>query len=193
MAYFDNAKIGDRVWDFKLGFGQIKSITNTKLFEVVFTDYEDYVYNYYDRNGRVNGDNKYNQVLFWDEIKFTIPEPPKREYEFKSFKNKYVLDSLHNNYFIASTGKASNNINLGLYRHTKEQAKVSLERIKKANRLEMLVYDIQEEVGGTCFVYKQFDGWNYDSTINHNPGMVKMYKETAIKVCEILNNGEYEL
>jgi len=187
MAYFDDVKIGDKVYDLVYGWGKIHTIEDD-LFWVEFNIGIETTYSF-------DGKNMYrdniNQTLFWDEIQFTIPEPPKKEYKFKSFKGQYALDipeALEN-----VKGNFSITFNIGLYRHTKEQVEASLERNKKANRLEMLVYDIQEEVGGDYYVYRKGNKWEYNNGSSYYPEVVLMYKETAKRVCEILNNGEYKL
>lgn len=87
----------------------------------------------------------------------------------------------------------------GRCRKTEEGAKLSLARNKRANRLEALV----EQCGGI----KEFsDGdynyhicsiegeWEYFATLDtYEPEKVYMTKQTAIKVCKILNAGEYKL
>ena len=76
---FENAKVGDRVWDFNLGWGKVIKVLKGDSFpiEVRFyigegrSDYESYT---------INGSELDNvrRTLFWDEIKFGIPTRPKR-------------------------------------------------------------------------------------------------------------------
>ena len=88
---------------------------------------------------------------------------------------------------------------LGRYRLTEEGAELSLERTRKANRLEMLA----EYLGGlkkfvpneyNCYVFRNSDGWIKSTDLFcYCPGKVYMTKEVAIKIVDILNKGEYEL
>ena len=91
---FKNAKIGDRVWDFRRGWGTIKQIDfNTKYpLKVVFDEYDG------DETFNIEG-KEYNNLkptLFWDEIKFEIPKKPLsledelRKLEIKEFENGAV-------------------------------------------------------------------------------------------------------
>ena len=72
---FEDAQVGDRVWDFIFGWGTIKSIipNSENPIQVTFDNYN--------REHRFDLDGKYNLTdinpfLFWDEIKFNIPEKP---------------------------------------------------------------------------------------------------------------------
>ena len=92
------------------------------------------------------------------------------------------------------SGNSKKYLEHGRYRRTKEQAEHSLLRNKRANRLEALVYELQEKVGGKHYVYEQEGTWT-KSTIcfNVHPGVVLMKKSTAIKICNMLNNGKFSL
>ena len=72
---FENAKIGDRVWCMLCGWGKVESIgTEPYPIEVCFDSGRFELYAY---NGRLI--EKYNQSLFWDEIKFQVPPRPAKK------------------------------------------------------------------------------------------------------------------
>lgn len=75
---FENAIVGDRVWDFGAGWGKIDSMPlfpedymRVEFHNAIASRYEAY---------NLNGVNIYDQkqTLFWDEIKFEAPPRPKR-------------------------------------------------------------------------------------------------------------------
>ena len=89
---------------------------------------------------------------------------------------------------------------LGLIRNTAESAWVSARRNIRANRLEALAHSI-----GGAYEF-EFDTANYYMMVNSGgifhisisacylePEKIYMTKETAEKVCEILNSGRYKL
>lgn len=87
----------------------------------------------------------------------------------------------------------------GRYRKTKESAELSLVRNKRASRLEALADQLgglREFVEGNenWYVYNKRKKWlNSYSTYCYFPEAVYMTEECATRICEILNNGEYEL
>lgn len=76
---FENARVGDRVWDFGLGWGNIATVEAVKscdtqvsvTIDVQFDCRECITYN-------VQGVFVSVRTLFWDEIKFEAPPRPKR-------------------------------------------------------------------------------------------------------------------
>ena len=87
--YFDGIKVGEMVWHSALAWGEVDGFSNNKI-RAIFncpagnpkTEYFDYL-----------GGNPFfnNQVVFWDEIKFTPPPRPKRmvEKRVECFANVY--------------------------------------------------------------------------------------------------------
>jgi hypothetical protein len=67
---FENARIGDRVWDFIHGFGEIEHIESKSEFplKIRFVSGSGYTFT-------LKGQNLLGipQTLFWDEIKFEAP------------------------------------------------------------------------------------------------------------------------
>jgi len=100
MSYFKGIKVGDRVWDFKYGWGEVINIKNAydldfqnfnrsdlKVLEVKFIN--PYYQNsfYYTFDGVSFYDNA-NQTLFWDEVKIEIPSKP--EIKLKNNYSEYI-------------------------------------------------------------------------------------------------------
>ena len=89
----------------------------------------------------------------------------------------------------------------GRYRRTKEQAEMDFKRQTRMMKLSALVWEVGECVEftyGTSNYYIYYDYKDkiyytgYDS-MYYNPITVYMTEATAIKVCEMLNSGEYSL
>lgn len=76
---FRNAKVGDRVWDFRFGWGNIKKIDLDKDYPICVELYNNT--QTYTTDGKYREFDK-NPVLFWDEIKFEIPKKPFNLKEF---------------------------------------------------------------------------------------------------------------
>lgn len=97
---FKNAKVGDKVWDFIYGWGTIVEVYDiTKFIYPIEVKFDNDKIISYTLDGKQNDTNIYPR-LFWDEIKFEIPEKPfnlenelrKLEIiEFKFGKNNYSL------------------------------------------------------------------------------------------------------
>ena len=67
---FEQARIGDKVWDFIHGFGEIKHIDSKSKFPLKIRFSNDSGYTF-----TIKGQNLIGvpQTLFWDEIKFDAP------------------------------------------------------------------------------------------------------------------------
>ena len=82
----------------------------------------------------------------------------------------------------------------GRFRTTRENAEKSLLRNKRANRLEALVEQIQGNLKGDYCIYQEYKNiWEFGLKNIKQPGVVTMQQETAIKICEMLNNSEFSL
>lgn len=70
---FENAKVGDKVWDYHFGWGEIVDIESICLFplSVSFLTRAPLTYTF---TGAFQ--ETLNQTLFWDEIKFKVPTQP---------------------------------------------------------------------------------------------------------------------
>ena len=125
-------------------------------------------------------------------------EPKKFEFKFRKGET-YLLDNRLDFIEKGCTGSLPERIRIGVYRTTKEGAELSLERNRKANRLEMLA----EYLGGlkefvydenNWYVFSSNESWNVSiSSSCYSPERVYMTEEVAMKIADMLNNGEYEL
>ena len=71
---FRNAKVGDRVWYIAKGWGTIVEINEDREYPIVFiADVDSFCTFTFDGKRDVNDKNP---SLFWDEIKYEIPEKP---------------------------------------------------------------------------------------------------------------------
>lgn len=95
---FRNAKVGDRVYDYLLGWGTITDTNWAKYYPIsVKFDYEE-IERVFTREGFENEEDL-NPRLFWNEIKFEIPKSFDLKEELKKleivkFENKKL------NYFL---------------------------------------------------------------------------------------------
>ena len=71
---FKNAKVGDRAWFFEYGWGTIVNMFYGNEYPIVFKSDTNRFCNFMIDGKRVVND--INSSLFWDEIKFEIPEKP---------------------------------------------------------------------------------------------------------------------
>ena len=90
-SYFNGIKVGDKVWHFEYGWGKVIKILKASeldkqnvyeyndfyVLEVVFDNPYFQGSYYFDLNGITFYSNS-NQILFWDEVKFNVPQ--KKEY-----------------------------------------------------------------------------------------------------------------
>jgi len=72
---FRNARVGDKVWCFRYGSGEIISVGRESIFPILvrFKNHNECSYTF---DGRITKET--NPSLFWQEIKYEIPRPPKR-------------------------------------------------------------------------------------------------------------------
>ena len=72
---FENAQVGDRVWDFNYGFGIISKIDKNSTYSILvnFDKQDVCVFN---KDGKIF--SEVSRTLFWDEIKFKVPTQPQR-------------------------------------------------------------------------------------------------------------------
>jgi hypothetical protein len=201
MAYFNEIKIGDRVWDFVYGWGEVVSFIDDEdcPIAVKFNN----TIESYTLDGRP--DKKSNQTLFWNEIKFEIPKKSKIELR----ENKYIIDlndDMVSNYpeFIdACLGDYSQEN--GLFRDDKETAKKALKAIKRFTKL--LALRDQECPDSRGYKFRPGkDNWSISYSIkdskwdfNYVTGQYepdKVYFATsgdASKICDILNSRIFDL
>ena len=97
---FRNAKVGDRVWDFVWCWGTIEEICLGNKYPLAVKFDNNGIKGKYKLNGVYDAMSDTNPRLFWNEIKFEIPEKPfdleeelrKLEViEFSFDENSYLL------------------------------------------------------------------------------------------------------
>jgi hypothetical protein len=196
MNYFNTIKIGDKVWSFEYNWGKVIGIIENEEILVDFAQ-EDLCIIKYDFNGiKINKGT--NQTLFWNEIKFEIPNKPKIEL----VENKYILEPTLNRVDIECNSKAKR---LGFGRNDIETAVKAIKLIKNFTRL--LALRDQEcpdsrgyEPNGEDYYTVYFDFNNKKHTYNINYYYNYNYidvplktKEDAQKICAILNEGRFSL
>jgi hypothetical protein len=99
---FRNAKLGDRVWCFRLGWGEVIKIIHNDTYPLQVRSENGKLATYTD-DGRIFIDE--SATLFWDEIKYEIPTKPKRMVTktIEVWVNVYTKPATYNrslNYFI---------------------------------------------------------------------------------------------
>ena len=73
---FENAKIGDKVWDFLSGWGEVIGVCDSSNYPIRVAFLGGEVGTYSTSGKRYKTHN--NPTLFWDEIKFEAPTQPPR-------------------------------------------------------------------------------------------------------------------
>ena len=123
-----------------------------------------------------------------------------KKFEFKFRKGEtYLLENRLDFVEEGCLGSFQERIKIGVYRTTKKGAEASLERNRKANRLEMLAEylgGLKEFVEGeqNWYVFSSNESWKVSvSSSCYSPERVYMTEEVAMKIADMLNNGEYEL
>lgn len=93
---FRNAKVGDRVWDFVWCWGTIEEICLGNKYPLAVKFDNNGIKGKYKLNGVYDAMSDTNPRLFWNEIKFEIPEKPfslekeLRKLEVQEFENGAV-------------------------------------------------------------------------------------------------------
>jgi len=205
MAYFDGIKVGDRVWSFDFGWGEVEEIKEEKYILVVFKDEYEHIidYGYYNFDGQkidniTNFKESLNQVLFWDEVKFEIPKRPKIELKETEWKINLNDDCLEFRNEIAP------DVRNGLTRNDKETAEKALKQIKKfAKLLALRDQECQDSRGYEPKIGKKSYGITKEAiskkfhiyeTYDNCPDRVYFKaEEDAKKICDILNSRKFDL
>ena len=73
MKQFSNAKVGDKVWDIRFGWGEITEIRKKDGYPITVEFYDDdnVIVDIYTLDGKCTADSDKNPILFWN--KFEIP------------------------------------------------------------------------------------------------------------------------
>jgi len=116
---------------------------------------------------------------------------------------------------ITSTGEVTSGhysiesyTNFGMVFKTKELAERAAIEIRRVNRIRALAYQLDPDYVDTfdytrlcktnfndsSMIFNNNGEWKHaSSSITRNQGTTAMRKETAIKLCDILNSGNYPL
>ena len=96
---FQDAKVGDRAWFFEYGWGTITHIFYEKEYPIIFKSDTNRICNF-----RFDGKRTIDDIspsLFWDEIKFEIPEKPfKLEDELRKLEIKEFVFNTNNYHLV---------------------------------------------------------------------------------------------
>lgn len=71
---FETAKIGDKVWCSKLGWGEIRNTSRSESYPL-YVRFQSGNYEAYTLDGFFDKDDV-SRSLFWDEVKFEAPKKP---------------------------------------------------------------------------------------------------------------------
>ena len=82
MPDFSKAQVGDKVWSFADGWGEVEAI-GLKNIHVIFPDGTKQMFT---KDGKLSVIDKY-PILHWDEIKFEEPPRPKRRVKRQGWVN----------------------------------------------------------------------------------------------------------
>lgn len=198
MAYFDEVKVGDRVWSFVIGWAVVDTVEDD-LFRV---RYDIKGYDYYTYDGVILC-SKSNQTLFWDEVKFEVPQRPKIELK----ETDFAIDTYNDRVVgIDNATITKEKQNMGLYRKDSLTAEKALNQIKRFMRLLALRDQECESSRGYEFTPLRY---NYSLAKNTRTGeyyhrtekgyikssQTVYFKtfEDCKKICDILNSGRFDL
>jgi len=205
MAYFDDIKVGDRVWDFEHRYGKVVDIKDNKKIKVKF---DNRFTNEYDFDGKnIYYNPKYvNQRLFLDEINFELPQKPKVELR----ENKYLI-CLNDNIIdddkeFIDARISDYTIENGLTRDDADIATKALKQITKYTKLLALRDQECKDSRGFIpsinkkyyIIYKEKDGVKNEYVADWNKGVISQEvpfatKKDAEHICFLLNNKQFKL
>ena len=92
MRTFDRAKVGNRVWNLRHGWGTITEIEDKRIEVNLDNDYLQIEHFLFD--GRIKSTDL-NPSWFWNEIPITTPEKPKTTYVVKVEVRPFKLSTGH--------------------------------------------------------------------------------------------------
>lgn len=104
---FEDAKVGQKLWDVRWGWGEVKSTDVGKGSHPLWVEFDHPTCGlgacYFDLNGV--DDCLFKQTLFWDEVKITPPPKPKKEVTVEGWINLYVpSEMISEDYIWSSSG-----------------------------------------------------------------------------------------
>jgi len=198
--YFSNARVGDEVTDIVKGeCGIISSIYLDSNYPIEVEYGGRKVL--YTINGKMWENDRFQRLFYKGyEPEIKIPEPPKKKFELEYDWEKYFVD-FNMSYKIRVPGEIAKKY--GRCRKTKKAAKQALKLQTRAMRLHALAEQLDgliewsEKDGGWIVRFdpcgEEGEKWDYTYTDKFHPEKVYMTKECAEKICEMLNNGEFDL
>jgi hypothetical protein len=212
MAYFDGIKVGDKVWDFVFGWGKVVDVEYLSDFplKVEFSESNKRAFT---KNGEI--DNNVNQTLFWGKIEFEVPNKTTIELE----EGRFVFDIYKDDAYLTrkSNGEMLIDKNNPFYnkkyrknwatRNDKKTALIASGCIRElAKLLALRDQECPDSRGFSTNIHMPDDAYyikinnkriycvEMDEFVSPQPGRVYFKtKEDAQKICDILNNGRFEL
>ncbi len=206
MAYFDEIKVGDKVWDFIYGQGKVYNIDDDIDAEsyVIDVKFKSGLKESYNLNGRRFTCPSCNQSLFWDKINFDIPEKPKIELMEDGYLiclNDNIID---NDIDFVDPRVGDSSIDNGMFRKDRETAKKVLKQIRSFTRL-LALRDQECSNSRGYEMIKLKPNWTIQYNFNLEKWLpeystsskkITVYFKTekdAQKICDILNSGKFTL
>jgi len=205
MAYFDDVKIDDRVWSFEYDWGEVSFIGN-ESFKVDFPNsILTYIYSFEGvllniLNGwgeNIDIDLPEKQTLFWNEIKYKIPEKSRTELKEGAFSIDIQLNGVvrHTSKLFAKSG---------LTRVDEDTARRAVKQIKKFTRLLALRdqecpnskgYEFISGNNNWCIYFNYLSNkYTYKNSLYEKDIIIYFKtKEDAELICNILNSGRFDL
>jgi len=200
MRYFKGLEINDKVWSLEFGWGIVGDISYNEDDFLIFVRFEEEFecFETYTHNGIKLCSKSRRQTLFWDEIKFNIPERP----IIKLYENKYEINPYAGRVFEQISPKAAKKVE-ELFRDDLNTAEIALKNIKIYVKLLALRdqeckdsrgYNFQNSVNN-FYIFKENGFYNYSI---HTEGEIlsciyfKTEKDVK-KICDILNNKRFNL
>ena len=162
--YFDNAEVGDRVYDIKYKWGIIRKI-NAQLIFVEFDNFKKSNGRYvqYDFNGKENGylADYFGQTLFWNELEFELPKKPFNLKKFFDENFSSYIDPEEDKYHLEYKQKD------GTWKFIKDREKTivgsyyfSLNSAYEASELAEILNKNEIRYDQVCVALKEIK-WNY--------------------------------
>lgn len=78
MAQFDEAKVGQKVWNLQRGWGFIKKLENSTYPVTIEYEHKKGIFDSFSWEGKEKITDL-NPTLFWSEVSIDLPERPKEE------------------------------------------------------------------------------------------------------------------
>ena len=148
----------------------------------------------YDFNDVFEGARFASDMIQYVDYLEGLVVPVEEKHVINYTKHDYFLNISQDRYQLIGVDDEMRDNQDGLNRTTIAHCDHSLERNKQANRLEALVEDLQQCMGGDYEVWKENGVWNFSEKADIDfVGIVYMGDDTAKEVCRLLNNGLYEL